>query len=152
MPGALIDTVEPLDRLLDRELVRPRASAAVAGTFALLAVGLSLIGIFGVLSYDVRQRRRELAIRAALGASPPRLRRHVLARGALVAASGAIPGAAVAALATRGLGAVLYEVSPLDASVYGAALLAVFALVLCAVLLPARAASRTDAAAALRAD
>ena len=152
MPGALIDTVDPLDRLLDRELVRPRAAAAVAGTFALVAVGLSLIGIFGVLSYDVRQRRRELAIRAALGASPPRLRRHVLARGALVAVAGAIPGVAVAALATQGLGAVLYEVSPLDASVYGAAFLAVFALALCAVSLPARAASRTDAAATLRAE
>ena len=152
MPGALVDTVEPLGRLLARELARPRAAVAVAGTFALVAIGLALVGIYGVLSYDVRQRRRELAIRAALGASPPRLVRHVAGRGATAASAGALIGVSVAALMTQGLGAVLFEVSPLDSLVYLLVLVAVPLLVVSAVWVPARAAARTDAAATLRSD
>ena len=152
MPGALVDSVEPLGRLLARELARPRAAVAVAGTFALVAIGLALVGIYGVLSYDVRQRRRELAIRAALGASPPRLVRHVAGRGATAASAGALIGVSVAALMTQGLGAVLFEVSPLDSLVYLLVLVAVPLLVVSAVWVPARAAARTDAAATLRSD
>jgi predicted permease len=152
MPGAMVDTVEPLGRLLALELARPRAAVAVAATFALVAIGLALVGIYGVLSYDVRQRRRELAIRAALGASPPRLVRHVASRGAYAASVGAAIGVSAAALVTQGLSSVLFEVSPLDNAVYVLVLLAVPVLVVSAAWLPARAAARTDAATTLRAE
>jgi predicted permease len=152
MPGAMVDRVDRGGRRPARERARPRAAVAVAATFALAAIGLALVGIYGVLSYDVRQRRRELAIRAALGASPPRLARHVAGRGALAASTGALIGVSVAAVLTRGLSAVLFEVSPLDGVVYFLVLLAMPLLVVSAAWAPARTAARTDAASTLRAE
>ena len=153
MPGALIDTVEPLDRLLDRELVRPRASAAVAGTFALLSVGLSLIGIFGVLSCPTSANAVESWRSVRLWA-PARLGCAVMCSraGRWSQPRERFPAPRSPRSRRAGWSRCSTRSRRWTPRCTGRHSLPCSRSVLCAVLLPARAASRTDAAAALRAD
>ena len=80
-PGAVVVNVEPLPRLLATPLARPRFQATLAACFAVLALLPSVVGAFGVLSFMVRQRRREIGIRMALGAAPSNVRLLVLRPG-----------------------------------------------------------------------
>jgi len=139
-----------MDTLLARELSRPLTALVVTSVFALLAIVLSAIGVYAVMSYDVRERRRELAVRAAVGATAADIFRTVVRRSLITGAVGAAVGLALAASVTHTLRAVLFEVQPLDPSVFltGAAIL--FSVVLIAAYFPARRAASTDPAAALR--
>jgi putative ABC transport system permease protein len=93
----------------------------VVAAFAALGVTLAGVGLFAVLSYGVRQRRRELSVRAALGASGGHLLRLVIGHGLLVTSIGVTVGLMGAALLTRLLEALLFQVQPLDAlSFFGA--------------------------------
>ena len=132
----------------------PGSSAALAVTaaFALLSVLLAAVGVYGVLSYDVRQRRHELAVRAAVGASPGALLRTVLTRGARIAAVGSAVGLAAGLVATRGLQSLLFEVEPADPVVLATAVAALVGVVLVATVLPARRAATADPIVALRAE
>lgn len=150
MPGAVVDTIDPLHVLLSRELARPRAALAVAGLFAVLAMGLAAIGIYAVLSYEVRQRRQELAIRAAVGATPHRLMKDVLRRGLVVAITGTAIGGGLAAVLTRALGALLFEVPPVDAVVFATVMLATLLVALGATFRPAGVAASVNPTDALR--
>ena len=151
-PAAAVDTVSPLPDLLARETARPRAALAVAGAFALLSVLLAAVGVYGVLSYDVRQRRHELAVRAAVGASPGALLRAVLTRGAAIAAVGSTVGLATGLFATRALQSLLFEVQPADPAVLATAVVGLAGVVLAATLLPARRAATADPVTALRSE
>ena len=129
-----------------------RYPLVLIGAFAMAALTLAIIGVYGVIAYSVAQRMRELAIRTALGAQASDVLRLVVGRGVALAAAGVALGIPAALLATRALRSLLYGVSPSDASTYMsvAALLTVVAIL--ASYLPARRATRVDPALALRAE
>lgn len=149
-PGATIDSVAPMDALLARELSRPLTALTVTSVFGLMAIVLAAVGVYGVLSYEVRQRRGELAVRSAVGASPADIFRSVVRRSLIVGAAGAATGLVVATSVTHTLRSLLFEVQPVDPAVFltGAAVL--LGVVLIAAYFPARRAAATNPAAALR--
>jgi putative ABC transport system permease protein len=151
-PQIAIESVASMAELAGRELSRPRTALTVASVFALMAIVLAAIGVYGVLSYDVSQRRRELAVRSVLGASPSVVFGAVVWRSAVLGAMGALIGLGIAAVATRSLSALLYEVSPGDPAAFAAGAAALVAIVMVASYLPARRAAGTDPAEVLRAE
>jgi ABC-type antimicrobial peptide transport system permease subunit len=124
----------------------------LVGTFAAIAMILSGVGIFGLMSYSVACRTREIGIRMAVGAEPGTIVRQFLKEGLQLALAGMIAGALVAAASIRGLSSLLFGVSPFDpVSFLGAlALLTLVALLAC--LLPALRAIRINPVSALRAE
>ncbi len=120
--------------------------------FAAVALSLSAIGVYGVISYGVTARARELGVRAALGASPRDVLRLVLGRGVRLAVVGVAAGVAGAALGGRALGSILYGVSPLDGATFAAASLVIALIALVASYVPARRAMRVDPVTVLRAE
>ena len=149
-PSIPVDTLTPMDELLAAELARPRLAVRISLAFGLVTLALITVGLFGTVSFDARQRRLEMAIRSALGASPHALRRLVAGRGLRIAAAGVVTGLAATALGARALAAVLFGIAPLDpvtlATVAGG--LALLALVAC--WIPARQAASTDPSETLR--
>jgi predicted permease len=141
--------IRTMDQRTSETLVDRRTPTLIAGGFAMVALFLAAIGIYGVLAYQVSQRRREIGIRMALGAGAPRIFALVLSEGATIVAIGASLGLLGAFFLRRSLESVLYGVSPMDAGVVTAvaALLAVVALLAC--VIPARRAARTDPTVAL---
>jgi predicted permease len=119
-------------------------------SFAILALLLTSVGIYGVMSLYVRRRSREFGIRLAIGAQPSQLLRSVLVQGLMLAASGAAAGVVGAFAVTRYLRSMLYEVSPTDPLVFGALPLGLLAVALVACWLPAWRAARSDPLVALR--
>ena len=151
-PAATVDSARPMQALLDRELARPFTALTVIGVFALMAIVLAAVGVYGVTSNEVRLRRRELAVRSAIGASPRDIFGAVLQRGAIVGAIGAAAGVVVATMATQGLRSLLFDVQPLDPLVFASGAGTLVIVVVLATLLPARLAAATDPAVVLRAE
>jgi predicted permease len=147
-----IRSVRTLDDVLSESLAPSRWSATLVGVFAAVALVMAILGVFGVLSYLVAQRTRELGIRIALGASATSVRSLVVGRGLLLVGGGLAVGLAAALLLTRFMSSLLYGVTPTDPATFGgvAALLAGAALV--ASYIPARRATRVDPVVALRAE
>jgi predicted permease len=129
-----------------------RSITALASAFAVLATVLAAVGLYGVLSYAVAQRTRELGLRLALGAPPAELRALVLRQVARMAAIGSVLGLVAALLLGRGLRALLFGVEPAAPGVIVVAAAVLTAVVLGAGYLPARRASRIDPTVALRCD
>jgi predicted permease len=147
--------VERVDRLADRvaaSMAQPRFAATVVGLFAGLGVTLAALGLFAVLSYGVNQRRRELSVRAALGASPGRLLRLVMGHGLAVTGAGIMVGLALSSMLTRFLGALLFQVGARDVISFIAAPAILLPIAALASLIPALRASTTDPASVLRGD
>jgi putative ABC transport system permease protein len=153
---ARIDKDQPVTRVRTMEEVaaeatsQPRFRAELVGVFALLALVLAAVGIFGVLAFSVGQRAREFGIRLALGARSHDVLRLVLGGALKMTAAGVAIGLTAAALMTRLLGTLLFAVQPTDAVTFvgTAAILATAALLACA--LPAWRAIRVDPAVTLR--
>ncbi len=148
---ALTD-VRSLDAFVDDALVAPRFAVALLGCFAMVALALGCVGLFGVVANSVAGRTREIGVRMALGARPEDAVRLVLGEGLRVVAVGIVGGLAMSFGVTRLLRSLLFEVSPSDPLTFAAvpALLAAVALVACYV--PARRASRVDPTVALRSE
>jgi putative ABC transport system permease protein len=127
-----------------------RFTTAVLGSFAAAALALAALGLFGVLSYSVRQRRRELGVRIALGARAADVQRLVLGHGATLAASGIVIGLVVSVALTWVLASLLFEVSPLDPVAFTAAAFILSASALLASWIPARRAAAVDPMTVLR--
>ncbi|HSC27646.1 MAG TPA: ABC transporter permease [Vicinamibacterales bacterium] len=151
-PSAAVDDVAPLATRMSESMGQPRFSAAVLALFAIAALALAATGLYGVLSYQVLQRRREMGVRAALGASRGRLLALVLREGLAVTVAGLVLGLGAAALLTRLMEGLLFGVTPLDAPAFLAAPIVLLAVALLACLLPARRAAGVDPAEALRAE
>jgi hypothetical protein len=150
-PTAAVETALLSDRVAD-SVDQPRFAMAVLGTFAALALGLAAVGLYGVLSYGVSQRRRELGVRAALGAAKIDLIALVVREGLITTTAGLVAGLAAAAALTRLMQAVLFGVTPLDAVSFAAAPLVLLPVAACASLVPALRAARIDPAVALRSE
>ena len=134
-----------------RESCRGRVQAlAVTALFALMAIVLAAVGVYGVMSYKVHQRGRELAVRSALGASPAQIFRAVAGRSAMLGAAGAAAGLVAAWALTRSLRSLLFEVEPADPGTFLAGASALLVIVLIAAYFPARRAAGADPVAVLR--
>ena len=151
-PAQPIYDVETMDQVVSESLVNRRLYLRLLGAFAGMALVLAAAGIYGVTSYLVTQRTREIGIRVAIGAGAASVVRQVVCQGAKVAALGTLVGLVSAYGLTRLLASLLYGVSATDPAVFGgvAALLMGVALVAC--YIPARRATRVDPTIALRSE
>jgi putative ABC transport system permease protein len=120
--------------------------------FAALALGLSALGIYSVLSYSVNQRRQELSVRMALGAQRRDVLWLVIRQGVWLAAIGGVAGALGALAIGRAMSSLLYGVSAVDAASFGLAIVLAVLTAILACLLPARRAAALDPLQGLRAD
>jgi predicted permease len=147
-----IESIAPMRQFVDDSVAQPRFRTTLLGLFGAAALLLAVLGIYGVISYSVGRRTREVGIRLALGAAPADVRRMVLGEGLALVGVGLALGLAGALLATRALASLLFEVNRLDAGSW----IGVAALLLLAGLaaswLPARRATRVDPVSALRAE
>jgi len=148
-PLARIRTMEDI---VDRQLSTSSESTALLGAFALLALLLASLGIYGVLSYAVTQRTNEIGVRMALGATPGEVLRLVVGQGMVLALIGAVAGVVGALGLTRLMSGLLYGVRPSDPATFAAVCLFLGAVALAASYFPARQASRIDPLTALRHD
>jgi putative ABC transport system permease protein len=139
-----------MEQALNDSMARSRFSATLLSLFAALALVLAVVGTYGVLSYGVTQRRKEIGIRMALGARPGMVLRMVLREAGGVVAVGLAAGLLGAFTLTRLMRGLLYEVSAIDPAIYAAvaALLAGAAIV--ASLIPARQAASVDPVSTIR--
>ena len=149
-PSLAVFGVEPLQDTLAQSTGEQRFMMLLIGVFAALALVLSLIGIHGVLSYAVMQRRKEIGIRVALGAEPGRVVRVVLGQGMRLATVGLCAGVGLALLFSRSLSGLLFGVTATDVTIFSVVILLVAAVSMLAMWLPARRAARVDPAIALR--
>jgi putative ABC transport system permease protein len=145
-----ISAVHTMDEYVSASVAAPRFHTILLTAFAGLALILAAVGIFGVISYSVAQRTRELGIRRALGADTGNLMRLVLSQGMRLAGAGIVIGGAAAMALTRLLQKLLYGVEPTDAVTFCevALVLAIVSLVAC--YIPARRAARVNPTEALR--
>ena len=151
-PTVALSGVEPLTQTLADSLARPRFISALLAVFAVLALLLASIGVYGVLSFAVTERTRELGIRAALGATPRRILRQVLRQGLGLTLIGTGLGLIGALAAGRLLRGLLYEVTATDPAILTAVVLLLAAVALAASLVPAWRATRIDPMQALRSE
>ncbi|HEU4927903.1 MAG TPA: ABC transporter permease [Vicinamibacterales bacterium] len=151
-PGLAVFAVEPLDLTISRSVSQRRFTAFLLGAFAALAVILAAIGVHGLLSYNVAQRRQEIGIRIALGAGRGAVLGLIVREGVGIIFAGLIGGLVGAVVLTRLLQALLFGVSPTDPLTLVVVAAALAAVALVATLLPARRAARVDPLPALRAE
>jgi putative ABC transport system permease protein len=149
-PSVPLDDVASMEDRLYTAVAQPRQWATLLGTFAATALGLAAIGVFGMLSYMVGTRRREIGVRMALGAGRRTVVRMVVASGFMHALIGSALGLIVALVATRTLTTVLYDVSAADPATLALATLTLLSVALLACWLPARRAAAIDPLDAIR--
>jgi predicted lysophospholipase L1 biosynthesis ABC-type transport system permease subunit len=151
-PGMPLQPFRSLDDVLGRSVADRRLRALLAGSIACLAFAVALVGLAGGLARVVSERRYELAIRAALGATPSRAMRMVMIEGASLAAVGLIVGIAGALAAGRAIASMLYGVSPHDSITFVVVAAVVVVTTLGACYFPARRASRVNPLELMRAE
>ena len=150
----LIRVREPVsaEQTVAREMARPKFNVVLLAAFALIALVLAAVGLYGVIAYSVSQRVREMGIRLALGARPAMVLRLVLSEGVRLTGIGLAAGLLAAAAATRVMENLLYGVSPIDPGTYVAVGLVLAAIALAAAYVPALRATRVDPVVTLRAE
>jgi ABC-type antimicrobial peptide transport system permease subunit len=149
-PHLPIASVFSMDWVVVRSLWQPRLFSWIFAVFGAVALVLAVVGVYGVVSYSVAQRTREIGIRVALGAGRGRIRAMVLRQGLRAIGIGIGIGLAGAVAVTRVMGALLYGVSPTDPATYALATLVLTATALVACVVPARRATKVDPLVALR--
>jgi len=149
-PGSPLFDVGVLQEAVDSSFDNRRAVMLLLTAFAGLALFLSALGIYGVLAYDVSQRTREIGVRSAIGASRGQIATLILRQGLWKGGIGVVLGLIGAAVLSRSMTTLLYNVRPTDPAVYAAVSFVLIAVALLASYLPARRASRIDPLIALR--
>lgn len=141
-----------IDELVARSLQRPRSLALLVGAVAIVALLLSLVGIYGVMSYYVQQSSKDISIRLALGGSPADVLRLIVGQGMRVVVSGTAIGVLAAAAIAQVISSLLFRVGALDGAAFAAASLLMLTIGLVACVIPARRATGLDPAAVLRSE
>jgi putative ABC transport system permease protein len=145
-----VTKIQTVDDLMDKSRAQPHFTMLLVGTFSFTALALAVIGIYGVLSYSVAQRRQEFGIRLALGAERGDILRLVVRQGLLLAAAGIALGLMVALLVTRMMSSMLYKVGARDGITFVFTPLVFLCIALLASYLPARRATKVHPIEALR--
>jgi ABC-type lipoprotein release transport system permease subunit len=145
-------TIQTADELITTLTAQPRFIAWLLTTFAALALLLAAAGLYSVASYLVAQRRRDIAVRVAIGAAPRDVAGHVVGEAGRWIIAGALVGCALGWMGTRALQSQLYEVQALDPWSWAGALFALSLVLMTAVFRPAYRAAHVDPVAALKAD
>jgi putative ABC transport system permease protein len=142
--------IQTAEEALNSSLAEPRLYAILLGVFAALALSLASVGIYGVMSYTVTERTREIGVRMALGAQAGNVLKLVIGQGMALAVAGVTIGSVAAVALTRLMSGLLFGVSPTDPLTFVviALLLCIVALLAC--YLPARRAAKVDPMVALR--
>ena len=151
-PALVLHQPRLLSEVVGRSIAQERFAMLVVGVYALLALMLAAVGLYGLLSYMVGTRQREIGIRLALGAQLRSVRSLVVREGAVLAVAGVIAGLGASLAATRALSTLLFGVSARDPLTFGLAAAALLAIATTATWLPARTATRIDPMDALRGD
>ncbi len=151
-PNVPVAAVRPMTEVVRTALATPRLAGAVLAVFAVVALVLSAVGLFGVLTYLVSQRRAEIGVRLALGADPGRILRHVLGSGLRLSLLGALLGSLGALALVRLLGGLLHGVRPYDPATFAAVPALLLVVSVLASLVPAWRATRVDPSTTLRAE
>ena len=140
-PAVPLVRVQTMDAIVARAMAPARSSMLLVGLFAAVALGLAIIGVFGVLSYTVTQQTTELGIRMALGASARSVTLLVLGRGMKPVAAGVAAGVAGALVLTRFMEALLFGVTPTDPATFAAVAMLLTGVAAVASYIPARRAT-----------
>jgi ABC-type antimicrobial peptide transport system permease subunit len=151
-PGLPVFGVRTMEDLVAAALAQRRFPAFLAGIFAVAALLLAGVGVYGVIAYSVRQRTREIGIRLALGAERRDVLKSVLGEGMTLALTGAAVGLVGTAALARLLAGLLYDVRPTDPLTYATALVVLVGVAFLACYGPARRATQVDPITALRAE
>jgi predicted permease len=151
-PSQTITRVATLEDIVGRSVARERALASLLAIFGMIGLTLGALGIYGVLAFSVTQRRKEIGVRVALGASPQSVMRSVIRQGLVLASIGVIVGVAGARLLAHLMEGVLFEIQSTDAVTFVQVAVALLAVAILASWLPARRALAIDPMAALRSD
>jgi predicted permease len=149
-PNLFAWEAKTMDRHLGVMLLPARLSALILSAFAMLALALASIGLYGIVSYAVSRRTREVGIRMSLGADGPRVVRMLMGGGMKLVAVGAVIGLLAALAAARLVGGLLFNVSTLDLATFVLVPTILIGAAMAAAYIPARRASRVDPATALR--
>jgi len=148
-PG-IYTRIQTLDEAISQLSASPRFNTVLLSTFAAVAFLMAIVGVYGVLAFSVTQRRQEIGIRMALGASPRAVIGMVMKEGAALLAAGALAGVAGALLLTRSLATLLYGVTATDPIPYAAVVMGLAAAAAAAGFLPAHRAATLDPGITLR--
>jgi putative ABC transport system permease protein len=149
-PQLLVLRTRAMNEVVWGALSRPRFNLLLVGSFAVVALGLAAVGIYGAVAVSVARRTREIGIRMALGAQAHQVLARVLAQGMWPVGFGLLAGMLSALGATRGMRAMLFGVTPLDPVSFALAPIVLAAVALLACYLPARRALRVDPILVLR--
>jgi ABC-type antimicrobial peptide transport system permease subunit len=149
-PLVLVSGIRTGQQVIDGSLFQARIGVALLSVFGLLALGLASMGLYGILAYAVSQRKREIGLRMALGASPPHVLPLILKQGMSLVSIGVVIGFIAALLVGRLLSRMLYGVGASDPVSLVAAALVLGGVALVACYLPARSATRVDPLVSLR--
>jgi len=142
--------VQTLEDVVGATIARPRAIAVLVGAFALVALALAAIGVYGVMAYAVRERTQEIGVRMALGATASSVFGLVLGRALRLVSLGVVVGLVAAGVLTRLMERLLYEVAPLDPWTFGVTTVVLLAVAAIASCVPARRGMRMAPVDALR--
>jgi ABC-type antimicrobial peptide transport system permease subunit len=151
-PSVAISELKTMSRIVEDELASTRIINGLFAGFALLALALAAAGLFGVISCSVGQRRRELGIRIALGASPRTIARMIVGEGLKIVFAGMVAGLILAVLLAQLSASLLFGITARDPATFLGVAAAIVTVALLAAWAPAARAMRVDPAGTLRAD
>jgi ABC-type antimicrobial peptide transport system permease subunit len=149
-PNLAVFGIETMQEHVNKSLLIPKLSAVLLGVFGSVGLVLATVGLYGVLSYSVRRRTREIGIRMAMGASSSGVLRMVARQGMLLAGTGLVLGLGISLALWRFAGSFLYGISAADRVTFIGVPLLLLLVACVATLLPARRAARVDPMDALR--
>jgi putative ABC transport system permease protein len=149
-PEQPVSRMMTLEQLVSNSVAKPRFSLLLLGLFAVLALVLSIIGIYGITSYSVSQRTREVGLRMALGAEPKGIVQMIVGETGLLAGLGIVIGLAAAYALSRVMASLLYGVAATDPVTFVSVALGLALVALIAAYLPGRRATRVSPVVALR--
>jgi putative ABC transport system permease protein len=151
-PEVPVADVRTMEQVVSLSVARPKTVSVLLTAFALMALLLAAVGVYGVMSYSVSQRTREIGVRMALGATAESVFRMVLGQALRLVGAGIAGGLVAAALLTRMLGTLLFETEPLDGMTFAATATVLAVVATLASLVPARRGTRITPVEALRSE